>query len=272
MSFTGRYTHLKEILERVRRDYAFEEVYQDECKEWIWDIIGYVGVYNILEDKTEELTVEEHRTILPSDMYDLIAIREKDTNITLLPATDKFYEQNVEDSSLQSAIITSKTYNVTFDEIGDDLVTQDETVTVDGIGSSGYVYEQENYTYKIQGSYLFCGLEETTLQISYKGFPIWDDYTPKIPDDAKFIRLVASYIAYKIAFRMKLQGKFSREDLEIIEQDYLFNVGSARNRMLLPNEDEMELIRRMSMRILPKPSQYSTGSRYISSQERLRKI
>ena len=41
--FNGKYTHLNERLERVHRDFGFEEVFADEAKEWIWDCLGYFG-------------------------------------------------------------------------------------------------------------------------------------------------------------------------------------------------------------------------------------
>ena len=46
--FNGKYTHLNEILERVHRDFGFEEVFADEAKEWIWDCLGYFGRDEIL--------------------------------------------------------------------------------------------------------------------------------------------------------------------------------------------------------------------------------
>lgn len=277
MAFNGKYVHIDQLLESTMRDYGLDELYKDEAKEWVWEIMGIVGVTSILQDCTAEIVISDHRGLLPSDIYTFDAesgIREIESNRSLLPTTDIFFDQNKQTTTLTQGIIASETYDVTYDQLGDDLVSQvnDSTVTLDIVYAPGYVYETESYVYRIQGNYIFCGIEDTTLQITYKGFPIFPDNTPMIPDDEKYIRMVKSHLAYMAIRRAFYQGKVSREVKEDIERDYLFDIPSARSRMILPSKDEMENIKRMRMRLLPKPSQFDTGFRYLSTSERLRKM
>ena len=277
MKHNGKYIHIDQVLESIRARTGFEEVYQDECKEWVWEAIGVLGVSSILEDRTAEISIEDHRGLLPNDLYlfdSESGIREKESNRSLIPTTDIFFDQNKEATTLTQGIIAAETYNVTYDELGDDLVSQidDSTVNLDIIYAPGYVYEAEAYTYRIQGSYIFCGIETTTLQVTYKGFPIWDDYTPKIPDDPKYIKYVTSYLMDIIVTRMWLNDRISRDKKDELERDYLFNAASARSHMLIPDKDEMENISRMRMRLLPKPAQFDTGFRYLNAREKLRKM
>ena len=75
--FNGKYTHLNEILERVHRDFGFEEVFADEAKEWIWDCLGYFGRDEILTLMTDEVVISDNRGLLPSDIYKWVGCRDK---------------------------------------------------------------------------------------------------------------------------------------------------------------------------------------------------
>ena len=35
--------NIKSIIEKVYRDYPFEEVFEDECKEWAYEILNKIG-------------------------------------------------------------------------------------------------------------------------------------------------------------------------------------------------------------------------------------
>jgi len=278
MRFTGRYTTVNDILERLRRKFPFfEDVYEEECKEWIWDIMGKIGITTALEDCVADITIEEHSGTLPSDLYSFdfeTGIREKGTNIPLLPTTDIFFANNTEDTTLSQAIIAGTSFNVTYDNVGDEITSQldDSTINIDAVYPSGYMYEKENYTYRIQGSYIFSGLEETTLEIIYKGFPIWDDMTPKIPDEPKYLDMVVMELATIIAMRLWMSDKLSKDKFDWIEQEASYLKASTRSFWKIPDKDEMENISRMRMRLLPKPAQFDTGFRYLSSREKLRKM
>lgn len=277
MTFNGKYIHIDQVMEATMRDYGLEELYKDECKEWIWEIMGIVGITSVLQDRTAEIVISDHRGLMPTDLYSFDAesgIREMESNRSLLPTTDVFFDQNKETTSLTQAIIADSTYNVTYDQVGDNLTTQidDSTVNLDIVQAPGYVYESDQYVYKIQGNYIFCGIEETTLQISYKAFPVWSDMTPMIPDDEKYIRMVKSHLAQRVSKRAYYQGKISREIKDDIETDYYFDIASARSASIMPSMNQMENIKRMRMRLLPKPNQFDTGFRYLSTSERLRKM
>ena len=277
MQYNGKYVHIDQLLEATMRDYGLEELYKDEAKEWVWEIMGIVGITSVLQDATAEIAISDHRGLMPTDLFQFDAetgIREIESNRSLLPTTDIFFDQNKQATTLTQGIIASETFNVTYDQLGDDLVSQanDSTVTLDVVYAPGYVYETESYVYRVQGNYIFCGIENTTLQISYKAFPVWSDMTPMIPDDEKYIRMVKSHLAYMNANRLYLVDKLDERKLNRIETDYLFNVASARSASIMPDKDQMENIKRMRMRLLPKPSQFDTGFRYLSTSERLRKM
>lgn len=272
--FNGKYTHVNEILERVRRDYAFEEVFIDEAKEWIWDCIGYFGRNEILVDSVQDVTISSWRGLLPTDLYKLKGCREKNTKISLLPTTDRYFTSNLTtDTTLGEAIIQGQSINIESTGVGDNIVDSftDPTIFVEMVPTYK-IDSSQKYNYYIQENYIYTGLENTTLEVSYLAFPMWEDYTPKIPDTPKVVRMVSLFIANKIAFKLMLQDKLSERKWQYIHDELDFAVGSARNEMVLPDEDEMENIRRMGMRLLPKPNRWEGGFKDLNLGESLKRM
>ena len=59
--FYGQYTHIKEILEKIRDEFGFEDVPMDSAMEHTWIALGKLGVGNFLEDCTEEVYIKNNR-------------------------------------------------------------------------------------------------------------------------------------------------------------------------------------------------------------------
>jgi hypothetical protein len=223
MSKTIRYTSLNEILERVRRDFGFEEVYPDECKEWIWDAIGFMGSTDLLIPKTVKIQIHNHRGELPVDVFDLSEhmVREVSSGEVMR------YSENL--YHLSDSI-----------EVVDPMIIYDATsvvITDNGVDSQGetnYIsiiapqYKAHSLEYNIKGNYIFTALRSLEVELAYTAFPM-DENTmePLIPDTPKVIRAVVYYIADKIAFKLMLQDKLSERKYAEIKQEYLFNTASA---------------------------------------------
>lgn len=263
--FNGKYTHIKSIIEKVYRDYPFEEVFEDECKEWAYEILNKIGRSELFEDYTAEITVTDFMGELPDNISDagISGIRDQETGIVLIPSTDIFISQNNSQTSTSGII----NLGIAVPEEDEDDIVDIET-EVASLPLNTYC---QDYKYKIQGNNILCSIEDCVLEISYKGFPVWeDDGSPKIPDDTKVVSMVANYIAKNIARRLWFKSKISKQIYDDIDVDSLFDSGAARNRLAQPDIAGMESIRRNSTRLLPKPDQYSTGLRYLNEQERLR--
>lgn len=274
--FNGKYIHLEEILERVHRDFAFEEVFADEAKEWIWDCIGFFGRDEVLVIVPDaEVDIVDNRGLLPGDVYSFIGCRDKLTKTPLLPTTDRYFKKNfVSSTGLGEAIVQGTSVDITTTGIGDNVVTQldDPTLYMEMVPRTD-VNSQSEWTYQLTDGYIFTGISNITLELLYVAFPMWEeDRTPKIPDDPKVIDMVSLFIAEKIAKRLFYQGKLSKQILEDIRTDLDFRVGSAQNRIKIPNEDELESIKNSWLRLTPKPNQWQNGFRELNRGERLNRM
>jgi hypothetical protein len=271
--FYGNYTHTKEILERVREEFGFEDVHSDAAMEHIWIALGKLGVKNFLEDYDEEIIIEGNRGLMPNNVMLLEGMRDKNSKIMLTPSKDIFINSN------NSVTTSEQTWVSGFTVTGIDNPEQGE-YNQSGELIPNYAYVEHwpatnnldpgsSIGYQIRGNYLFCELPSATIEIKYKGFPIWDDYTPKIPNDAKVINFVVQYIGEMVAKKYWIQDKLSRDKFETISRDRMFAQGEARNKMLLPNDSsDMEFIKRMMMRLTPQPEQFASGFKYLGERER----
>ena len=241
---TTRYTSLAEILERVRRDYGFEDVYYDDCKEWVWDVMGYIAAPELLIDKTEVIPIYNWRGELPVDVYSLKnhLLRDlKSSNV--MHITDSIFHK--EDSSKdRDSIALLQGESVNFDE-GE---RTDGTQFISIINSD---FQKDDLSYQIKGNYIFTALKEMEVELKYTAFPMdLEKMEPLIPDDAKSIRAVVTFLAERIALKLMLMDKLSERKYEMIKQDYLFNVGAAMTRARIQSVPEMENLKNKTLQIL----------------------
>lgn len=249
---TTKYTSLAEVLERVRRDYGFEEVYYDECKEWVWDVIGFMGAPELLIKKTEPIPIYNWRGELPVDVFDLTnhLLREKESE-RVMTITDEVF--------MKDDVVIDRDGIILYDE----SVNYDETERIDGTKYVSIIapeYDMDKYLYKIQGDYIFTTIKEGILELSYTAFPMdLDKLEPLIPDEPKAIRAITNFIAERIAFRLMMSDKLSERKYEMIKQDYLFNVGSAITKARIQSVPEFENLKNRTLQLVKQTQSYSRG-------------
>ena len=274
--FNHKYTHINDIMERVHRDYGLEGVYSDEVKEWVWDCIGYFGRNEVFIAPIADIDIKDNRGLLPTDMYSFIGCREKYNMTPLLPSTDRYFRNNLSASAttvLGEAIVQGESLNWTVSGVGDNIVTQIDDPTIFAEFVPTYNIDvNPTYVYHLQENYIFTGISDTTIEVAYYAFPMWEDYTPKIPDDPKVVRMVVLFIAEKLAMKLMLQDKLSERKWMYIKDELEFATASASNRIKMPDEDTMESIRRNQMRLRPRPNQWAAGFRDLNTGEGIKRM
>ena len=257
----GRTVSIDMLIEQIKQDYGFPEVDKSEVAEWVWRSMSIIGSPNPYEDKTVELTVENYRASLPVDLYSVGMVREQTTGITLREMTDMFNKFGNSAYEGLAEIITD--YDPTYPYVSATEDTVEYYNTIVGPDASS-----EFYTFKVQGNFIYFGMETGTVEMQYKAMPI--DITtgmPTLPDNAVYLRGVESFVAERIAFRMMLKDLLSERKYEIIRQDYLFNVGAAQSVCKMPDPSRMEtLINRWKSTYLG-PEHFDTGLMYLGSRE-----
>jgi hypothetical protein len=229
--FNGRYISIDRIVERFYTDYGIQDqVDWMVFVEWISECMGLMGVPVGYIDKVATLEVEEHRVQLPCDYYMYSGIRMYNSKTTLRETTDTFeYSTNTTASPLESTML-------------------------DG-------------TYDINNNYIHTSFEEGTIELAYKAVPTDERGLPMIPEDDKVVRMLISYLGYKNGMKMFLRNQIDERRYRILEQEYYFNVGAARCKLLTPSVDRMETIKNSFLRLIPKINEHATGFKTLGQQE-----
>jgi hypothetical protein len=110
-----------------------------------------------------------------------------------------------------------------------------------------------DYTYYINEPYLFTNVPEgTMLTITYKGIPVDEKGYPVLNADPEYIEALLYYVAYKIAFREFFRGNPQGQAYESLYQRFLLKQQKIKSMQLYPSDAEMELIKRVWIRLLPQ--------------------
>jgi hypothetical protein len=250
---SGRTVSIDTIIEQLQDEYGFEKLNKYQVAEWVWKSMALIGTPYPYEDKAIEREIIDYRAELPVDLYSIEGVREQTTGIPMREMTNVFHM--FPDSSITDAAI------VQTGDLDTDLETQFETI-VGPFSASDY------YTYKTQGNYIFVGFDAGYIEMAYKAIPT-DIITgmPTIPDDAAYIRGVVDFIAERLAFKLMLKDQLSERKYEIIRQNYLFNIGAARSRCLLPDSARMEVLVNRWKSIYLGSSNFDEGFKFLGSRE-----
>jgi hypothetical protein len=98
----GRYVPIEGIIERVYRDYGFEEDFDwNDAIEWVADALDLIGAPRAYMPKVTDgstalgnpdpIVIKDHRGDLPCDLHVIVQTREFCSKIPMLHNTDNFH-------------------------------------------------------------------------------------------------------------------------------------------------------------------------------------
>jgi hypothetical protein len=237
---TGKLVSIKRVVEKVYRDYPFTDIQWADIIEWISEGINLLGVAPSYIDKvSEELTLVNGRAELPCDVMYIKGVRDFETQEVLIRSFDQFHSSN-------------------YFRCSDEQVATHED------------YCHPVNTYITNSNFIYTSYDEGSLEISYKAMPTDEDGLPMIPDDDKYIRAMAAYVAERIITRQFYQGKVAAGILQHVERERDWAFGSAKNKMVIPDMDGMEAWKNGFLRLIPNFSAHSASFKFLSqpSQQR----
>jgi hypothetical protein len=244
MSLSGKHIDISYIIERVYRDYGFDlEIKYDEVIEWVWDVMSLIGTPQVMVDKITDgtstsykgntmpdpIVITDYRGELPNDLYSITLARDYESKMPMVCKSSSFVRDN------------------------DNLI---------------YLRESQ-YSYTINGSYIYPSFETGYVELHYKAFPTSATGMPLVPDDIKFVMATQSYIAERIAFRLWLQDKLTERKYEKFNQERNWYIGAAQTKSHIPSLDEMEAIKNRFLRLKINPNFHDASFLYANDKERL---
>lgn len=252
MTHITNHTTVEEILERVRREFGFEDsIYMDDIREWTWDAIGILGSPELLINKDSTLEVKDHKAELPVDVFDLTnhRVRDKDSKKILKKSTRLFFEDSKRKS--QDPIVSTE-----------EAVELDEGTFEGGTEYHSIIYPEQDtagYYYMIKGNHIYTTLEECTIELHYTAFPVDERGFPMVPNDPKVIKLIVWYIGERLAFKYMIQDKLSERKYHTIAQEYTFIAASTRSKLATLDIPDMNNFKHRVLQINKQTDAFEKG-------------
>jgi hypothetical protein len=271
--FNSNYIHVNSVIENVLREVPIKTIDQQDAIQWVWEVIGYIDHPATLIEKCVVLSVENYRVLLPEDFYTEaeMGVRHNLSKIPLIKSADIHFmsEYNHPTTTVQSGKVVIEGETMYWDPNGDPVQIEQE-VYVSGVLGNGMA--DTFMKYKIQNGYIYTNISDIELELSYKAFPVYQDYTPMIPEEPKIVRAIESYIKMKLSKKYRWTGEITKELRDEIERDYYLHVGSAINKLKLESIDKTEALKNRAVSLIQRPDEHYRGFNTLGDLQPISKI
>ena len=124
-----------------------------------------------------------------------------------------------------------------------------------------------SHVYFIKGDYIYTGLQNEVIEMSYQCIRTYPDYSPMIPDDEKIKDAIVKYIGMKILYKEFIHKDVDRATYDDARTEYYLAVGAARNKTIEPSLEDMTAISNRMQALLKSTRSHETsgslwGERY----------
>jgi hypothetical protein len=223
--FQGNYINISSLIEDIQRDVEYDfKINTYDVAEWAWKAMDLIGAKTAFEQKEVLLDVVEYRTLLPTDFKSLNAVRLVTDNLSMVPSSDEFF-----------------------------ITNQEKTLPM-----------VSTHTYRIDNRVMFFGFKEGQVAVAYNAIKVDSKGFPLIPDETRYSDAVASYIKYKLDHRLFRKGVISQAVYNESKKHWFFMVGSAFTKMVTPDQNTAELMRKNKSNMLDNPNAHNSGFRTMN--------
>lgn len=213
----------KAVIAKVYRDLKPKDSsWEVDALEWIGEALEFIGGFYGFELKEIHARVENFRALLPSGMFELIAVRKGNYRLR--------HEGHVQRTprSMQDMVVKT------------------------AAGVSSYAFtdlpeESEEY-YFLQPGYIKTSFESGTVRLQCLCFPTDDCGYPEIPDNIYVKQALWWYIV-----RQMLAGGYEHKVFNWETADYKWQryCVAAGNSLMFPNPERMSAFKEKWVRLLP---------------------
>lgn len=246
----NKWVHVDSVIEKVSRDYEINSFSRDDAKEWAWECMGKMGVPSLLKDASCIVEINNYKGVLPPDFYEMVSARTYIDKVILNETAYEFWQDYAGYKDTNKTV--SDGYN-SFTMVSDEYNNWESPANVlignYTSGTTGLPVRLK-YVYKIDGDYIHVGFPDTTIEVAYKAIPMYNDGSPMIPDDERIKYAIEATIIYKVIQREWVKGNATIQMKNEIEREYLFAIGSGRNKALTPSNAEWEAMKNRAMAII----------------------
>lgn len=226
-----RYISLKQALDDVLEHPLLKDVSFERAVNHTVNFIRKVGMPRAFNEKTELVTIENYRGLLPCDLDNIIQVR-------------------------------------THNECGNSYRVF--RYSTDSFHMSESKQESYDLTYKVQGNIIFTSMKDGIIEIAYRALVVDSEGYPMIPDSSSYIEALELYIKKKCFNILFDTGKISPQVYNQVCQDYAWAVGQAQSDLVNLSIDEMQALTNSLNTLIPRVNEHRRGFVNNGSMEKLR--
>lgn len=231
-----KFISLKVIIDRIMMSPLYNSIRFDSAILWAVDIINLIEVPEFFREKSQIIKVEDYRCLLP---YDYVTI----TKINLTTDGDGLPQRKAMKTSSDPYL---KGYP---------------------LRKSSMDQREVELDYRVEGDYLYTGIESGTIEVAYKALPLDSDNYIMIPDNIFIIRAVESYIKLQYLKILYDMDEITRDKVESMEVDYVWAIGQAQAQRQFENLDKLESVKNAISRLVLLKNVHETDYRYATSKK-----
>lgn len=228
------YVNIREVLNRILRHPLLQEVSIEQAAYYTLLFIGKFGMPAIYEDKEVTIDIADYRGALPEDLIQVIQVKDTQSQRCLRATTNNFKSV----------------------ELASDYKDRNSGLN--------------EFTFKTQGQVIFTSFKTGQVIISYKSIPVDTEGYPLLIDNQKYLRALELFIKKELFTVLFDEGKISMQVLQHTEQQYGWAAGQLQSEFNTPSLSEMEALKNIMCTLVQRTSDFSSGFKYLGSQEHIR--
>lgn len=204
----------KYIIAKLYRDIGLDDSnYILDFIEWFGEALNFIGSSSQFVQIEEELEVEDHKAVIPTNFIVLQQLMHKENDcwnlICYNPSTFKGVEENCPNRNIRA-----------------------------------------KESFSLNPNYILTSFEEGTIKISYKSFPVDEEGFPLVPDNQYFKEALFWYCYRQMILRghaPKVEGL----SYEYADHKWKFYCSGARNKANYPDISGYQRFREVWVGLLP---------------------
>lgn len=228
-------------------------------------LTGTAGTANVTlaGGLTKLATFDTSLTITASNFVTAHAAAYALVNITLTSSgADLIFTSAVAGTYFTQPVITNAT-----NDLSGTVAESTELLPVLVQGQDYKVNSEAHYEYKVNDGYIYTNFEEGYIEAVYTSFVIDAHGFPMIPDDQRYIEAVRWSLIEHIDYKKWRVAEITDKVYNHSQTQRDWYIASAKNKANIPSIGEMEKMKNMFLRSIPKIDEYSNYFKYSNVPE-----
>jgi len=286
MALNGKYISIKTIMEELYADNGYQyELPWADAMMWTEEALGLIGhprqyVRKVTGHKENpNLDIKNYRAQLPCDFYKLeqVAVNGQPAEYS----GDTFHHLmgggccGIEGFTNLAAYVSESNWGTLVKTTGENgTAVYEERNDAQSNTSGGMMSFDMNsvmlgdyapITFDLNNNNITLSAKEGKVCMAYLAIPTDEEGLPLIPDDVSYKLAVKKYLTMKLDYIEWRRGTIAPQVFDHSEREWMWYVGQAGNKAKMPGVDELEAIKNMTMRLIPRVNAHETFFKGLGS-------